>query len=167
MESAATSRHPDPNTQAREQRISTDAATDASVSRLAGPMPLARAIGGCMLLAALTLLAASSIHFGYPLALGPVTVHDPFRGAAIPEAVLAGVLVVGSAFVMRGGPSSLYAGAAATLLTLLGVVYGLSVTAGSSRTGDVAYHLGLLALLVFIVVLVLSSSRRQILAGRR
>jgi hypothetical protein len=63
---------------------------------------LSRTISALMLVAAVTLLAASAIHFGLSLPLGPVTLHDPFAGAAIPEAVLGVVLTVGAGFVLSG-----------------------------------------------------------------
>ena len=41
------------------------------------------------------------------------------------------------------------------MFAILATLYGLSVTLGSSRTGDVAYHVFVLVLLLVILVLVL------------
>ncbi|GLY89199.1 hypothetical protein [Actinoallomurus iriomotensis] len=42
-----------------------------------------------------------------------------------------------------------------TSFALLGTVYGLTITLNSTRTGDVAYHLGMLATLLVVLGLLL------------
>jgi hypothetical protein len=116
-----------------------------------------------MLVAAVTLLAASAIHFGLSLPLGPVTLHDPFAGAAIPEAVLGVVLMVGAGFVLSGWSGRWTAALATALFTLLVTLYGLSITVSGGRTGDVAYHLVLLSMLVILVGLLLSPAGKRAL----
>jgi hypothetical protein len=116
-----------------------------------------------MLLAAVTLLAASAIHFGLSLPLGPVTLHDPFAGAAIPEAVLGVVLAVGGVLVRTGWSGRWAAALGTALFALLVTLYGLSITASGGRTGDVADHLVLVSMLVIVVGLVLSPPGRRAL----
>jgi hypothetical protein len=115
-----------------------------------------RVIPALMALAALTLAIASAIHFG----AGLVGIHDPFPGAAIPEAVLSVVMAVGAVGAAAGRRAPRWLPLAATLLTLLGTLYGLSVTLGGGRTGDVAYHLFLLTLLVVCLLLIVPGLRR-------
>jgi hypothetical protein len=67
---------------------------------------------------------------------------------------------------VRSGWSGRWAAALATaLFTLLVTLFGLSLTAASGRTGDVAYHLVLLSVLVIIVGLLLSPPGRRALRG--
>src|SRR5581483_11886217 len=71
-----------------------------------------------------------------------------FAGAAAPEGIL-GVILFGGwlAPTLAGRRMHAVALGAATL-ALLGTIYGLSVTLGSARTGDVVYHFTLLAMLL-------------------
>ncbi|HEU0167899.1 MAG TPA: hypothetical protein VFS62_08995 [Chloroflexota bacterium] len=94
-----------------------------------------------MLLAAVTLGGASAIHFGLVL-------DDRFAGAAVPEAVLGAILFAGWLALVVGGPNMRAVALGAIILALVGTIYGLSVTLGSARTGDVAYHFTLLAMLL-------------------
>ncbi|MCO5999983.1 hypothetical protein [Actinoallomurus rhizosphaericola] len=48
----------------------------------------------------------------------------------------------------------------ATSFALLGTGYGLTITLNSTRTGDVAYHLGILATLPIILGLLLVPGNR-------
>jgi hypothetical protein len=52
---------------------------------------------------------------------------------------------------------------ATALFTLLVTLYGLSITVSGGRTGDVAYHLVLLSMLVILVGLLLSPPGRRAL----
>jgi len=100
---------------------------------------------------AVAFAAASLVHFGATAALGPLSIDDRFPGAAVPEAVIAVVLALGAASLVgrwRGGRRlALAAGVFSLLLTLL----GLTITARTARTGDVVYHVAVLALLAVIV----------------
>src|SRR6476661_157855 len=119
------------------------------------------AICGLMALAALAFAGASIIHFGIVIAVGPLTVDDPFPGAAIPEAVIAVVLGIGLLSVLTRRPSHWGIAVAATLFALLLTLYGLTVTVSSARTGDIAYHVAVLLLSVGIVSLLLLPAGRQ------
>lgn len=117
--------------------------------------PISLAICGLMALATVSFALASLVHFGIVLPLGLVTLDDPFSGAAIPEAVIAIVLGIATATVIRGQANRWQVASIATVFAILATLYGLSVTLGSSRTGDVTYHLLVLVLLLAILVLLL------------
>jgi hypothetical protein len=124
-------------------------------SRRASWRPMSVAICGLMALATVSFALASLVHFGIVLPLRLVTLDDPFPGAAIPEAVIAIVLGIGTATVIGGQAKRWRVASVATVFAILATLYGLSVTLGSSRTGDVTYHVFVLVLLLVILVLVL------------
>lgn len=95
-----------------------------------------------MLVAALTLLAASAVHAGL---FGPI---DPFPGAAPPEALLGLVLGIAAFAAFLSWARAWPFAVAATLLALFGTIYGLTVTVPRGDPGDVAYHVSLLAGLI-------------------
>ena len=115
--------------------------------------------------AAVTLAAASVLHFGVSVSLGPATVSDPFRGAAIPEAVIAAVVAVGAVSVLTRRATAWWVALGTTLFAVLGTAYGLTVTVPRGEPGDIAYHLGLLTLLVATVGLLLASRGRRPVRG--
>ena len=115
-------------------------------------------IGVLLTVGAVTLGLASAIHFGVPL-----IVRDPFAGAAIPEAILAVVLAVGAASVWSRIGAAWGVAIATTLFGLAGVGFGFSLTVGSGRTGDIAYHASLLAVLAAAALLVLTPAARRTL----
>ena len=117
--------------------------------------------GALMVLAATAFAAASIIHFGVAIPVGFATLSDPFAGAAVPEAVIALVVATGAVAVLTRRPAARGIALTATLFALLGTVYGLTVTLGSTRTGDIAYHLGILATLLVILGLVLVPGRTR------
>ena len=106
-----------------------------------------------MALAAATLLIASAIHFGLRVPLGAVVIADPFPGAAVPELVLGILLGAGVLLRFAGWRHSRVAAIAVAAITLLGTVYGMTVTLRGARTGDIAYHLALLLMLLVTLVL--------------
>ncbi len=118
-------------------------------------------VSGLMVLATATFAAASLVHFGVLLDVGPVTIDDPFPGAAIPEAVIALVLGIGSASAIARWPGRWWLAPGATLFALLLTLYGLSVTVRSSRTGDIVYHVSILVELVSIAGLLLLARERR------
>ena len=95
-----------------------------------------------MFVAALTLLAASAVHAGL---LGPI---DPFPGAAPPEALLGLVLAIAAVAAFLSWARAWVFAVVATLLALLGTVYGLTVTVPRGEPGDVVYHVSLFAGLI-------------------
>jgi hypothetical protein len=112
-------------------------------------------LGVFLTVGAVTLGLASAIHSGVPL-----IVQDPFPGAAIPEAILAFVLAVGAAGVWSRIGAAWGVALATTLFGLAGVGFGFSLTVGSGRTGDIAYHASLLAVLVAAALLLLTPAAR-------
>ena len=95
-----------------------------------------------MFVAALTLLAASAVHASL---LGPI---DPFPGAAPPEALFGLVLAIAAVAAFLSWTRAWAFAVVATLLALLGTVYGLTVTVPRGEPGDVVYHVSLLAGLI-------------------
>lgn len=125
--------------------------------------PVSIAIGVLMVAATVAFVVASLVHFGVVLALGPVTIADPFGGAAIPEAVIAAVLGIGAATVIARWALAWPLAFGGTLFALLLTLYGLTITLRSSRMGDVTYHIGVLvALAVIIGLLLLPAARRSL-----
>ena len=114
-------------------------------------------IVGLMVFATGTFAVASLVHSGVVIALGPVTIDDQLNGAMIPEAIIAIVLGIGSIAVIIRGAAGRPLAWATTLFALLGTLFGLTVTVRSSRTGDVAYHVAILLVLVVILGLLLST----------
>lgn len=114
-----------------------------------------RTSGAPLALAALTLFAASAVHFGAAVTLGGVSIHDPFPDAAIPESVLGVIVALGALYVIARFPRSWTAGAATVVVAILVVLLGLSITVRGGRVGDVAYHLALLGVLVADGILLL------------
>ncbi len=127
--------------------------------------PISIAACGLMLVAMVSFAIASIIHSGTVIALGPITIDDPFPGAVIPEAVIAVVLGIGSLSILAHWPARWGMALAAALFAFLLTVYGLTVTAGSARTGDITYHIAVLALSGVLVGLLLLPMGRRGLAG--
>ena len=125
--------------------------------------PTSIAIAILMAAGAATLGLASLTHFGHRIPLGIVTLDDPFRGAALPEAIIGGVMVVGLIGWLSGRRWAWSAALGTTLLALAGVVLGLSIVLSSSagRSGDIVYHVSLLVLLVLTLVLLLTPAARR------
>jgi hypothetical protein len=133
-------------------------------SRAPGSSPTS-ACGWVLLAAGVTLVLASILHAGLTVPLGATRFRDPFAEAAIPEAILGVLCIVGSISVLARWPNAYWLAMAAAGLSLLGTGYGLRVTLGGGRPGDVAYHLGLLAFLVAALVLLLRGDVRRLLIG--
>lgn len=127
--------------------------------------PLSVVLCALMLVATVAYALAAIIHSGIEIALGPITIDDPFPGAAIPEAVIAVVLGIGALSILVRWRGRWWMALVASLFAFLLTVYGLTVTVRSARTGDVTYHIVALALSGVIVVLLLLPTGRRSLAG--
>lgn len=115
-----------------------------------------------MLLAAVSLLAASVIHFGPALPFNGFGISDQFDSAAVPEGVLGLLLAASAAYLASGRMASRELALAATFFTLLLSLIGFSLTLATARTGDIVYHIALLVLLGTIIAgLTLSLLRRD------
>jgi hypothetical protein len=101
-----------------------------------------------MVVATLTLFAASVIHLGFGAEIAGIHIRDPFLDAAIPEAILGIVLGLGTLARLTGWDRSRMVALIATAFTFLVACYGLSVTVGGRMTGDIVYHLSLLVMLL-------------------
>jgi hypothetical protein len=122
-------------------------------------------VGVLMSVASVTLAVASLLHFGVAVPLGAATIHDPFRGAAIPEAIIAVVIGSGAVIVLTRRSAAWWLALATTLFALLGTIYGLTVTVSRGEAGDIAYHVSLLAVLVATVSLLLLPGGRRALSA--
>ena len=112
-----------------------------------------------MAVATLTFIVASAVHFGTSIPLGGVTLDDPFREAAIPEAIIAGVMVVGLIGLLAG---VWWLALVTTLFSAAGTILGLSIVLSSAagRSGDIAYHVSVLAVLVVTIGLLVTPRAR-------
>lgn len=113
-----------------------------------------------MAVAAVTFWIASAIHFGARIPLGFTTLDDPFPGAAIPEAIIGVVVAFGVLAIAVRWPANWGIAIGTTSFAIVGTLFGLSVTLGSGRSADVAYHVSVLVLL-FVTLGVLLVSRRK------
>ena len=123
--------------------------------------PKPRLVITSMVLAAVSLLVASIIHFGPELPFVGFGISDQFDSAAVPEAVLGSLLALGAAYLASGRAGSREMALAATISTLLLSLYGLGVTLPMARAGDVVYHIVLLVLLGGIIVGLAASMVRR------
>jgi hypothetical protein len=117
----------------------------------------AKAAGTLMAIASVTLIGASFLHFGLTVPVGSAMLRDPFPGAAIPELVLGLIEGAGAIAVLARGART--AGIVTTAFAIVVVLFGLSITIGSGRAGDIVYHL--------LLLLTLLLAGFQLLAGRR
>ena len=148
-------------------RSASPSATGVKVTRTYKMTPTARPLtSSLMAAAALALFLLSAVHFGLALPLGALTVRDPFF-TAIPEAVLGAVEAVGAATLAMGWRNARATASAATLITTLGVLVGLSIVVYGGRRGDIVYHLCLLTgLLVTLALLRGQSQTRATIKSR-
>jgi hypothetical protein len=124
-----------------------------------------RAAGLLMSVAAVTLGVASYLHRDGRIPLGFTVIHgERFFGASIPEAVIAAVLAAGAVAALAAWSRSRAAAVGATTFAVAGVAYGLSVTAGSGRPIDLAYHSALMAVLLATEAILW---RRAVVSGSR
>ena len=130
-----------------------------------------RAAGLLMGVAAVTLGVASYLHRDGRIPLGFTVIHgERFYAASIPEAVIAVVLAAGAVAALAAWSRGRAAAVGTTAFAIAGVAYGLSVTAGSGRAIDIAYHSALLAVLLATEVIlwrrpVVSRSRAAAAGG--
>ena len=111
-----------------------------------------------LLCPAATFAAASLIHFDVALPLGFATIHEePFTGAAIPETIIAGVLLGGTIAFLANPTGSWGLALTTSLFALAGVIVGLSFILHGpvSRLGDLIYHLAILFTLFITIGLLI------------
>lgn len=123
-------------------------------------------VGVVVLLTALAFAAASVVHSGVAIPVGVATIRDPFPGAVVPEAVIAAVVALGAGSILARRRTSRLIALAACAFAILGTAYGLTVTVPRGGVGDIAYHVGILAVLVLVLVTLLLGRRRGA-GGRR
>ena len=111
-----------------------------------------RAVGVLLLLEATTFEIAASLHYGR------------WNKAALPEAIIGGILVLGAVGAFRG---SWRAALAATALSVAGVSIGVATIAagiGPQTAPDVAYHVVILSVLLGSLVAMLRPGARRAFA---
>jgi hypothetical protein len=114
-----------------------------------------------MAVAAVTFWIASAIHFGARIPLGFTTLHDPFPGAAIPEAIIGVVVASGVLAIAERWRANWGIAVGTTLFAIVGTLYGLSVTLGSGRSADIAYHVSVLVVLIVTLCLLIAARARD------
>ena len=121
--------------------------------------PVSIVVALLMAVATLTFIMASLVHFGNTIPLGFMTLDDPFRAAVIPEAIIAAVMVVGLVALLAG---NWWLALAAALFATVGTILGLSIVLPSAagRSGDIAYHLSVLTVLVVTIGLLVTPRAR-------
>jgi peptidoglycan/LPS O-acetylase OafA/YrhL len=110
-----------------------------------------------IVVAALSLLVASLIHFGFLIS----GYED--EGAALPEAVIGSVMLVGLVLSWSAPPWGRRAAVAALAFGLAGSLLGLVLVIagiGPTTTPDVVYHVSLVTTLIVGLALALRGSRR-------
>jgi len=106
-----------------------------------------------MAVTAVTFGVASMVHFGVAVPLGVLTVHDPFPGAKFPEMIIGLVLLAGAVPVLARARFARVIGLVATGFATAGTLVGLRFTLPAGMAGEIAYHFGVLTLLVVTLVL--------------
>jgi hydrogenase/urease accessory protein HupE len=92
---------------------------------------------------------ASYLHRDGRIPLGFTVINgERFYGASVPEAVIAFVVAMGGLAALAAPRRARPVAAGATVFAILGVAYGLSVTAGTGRVIDIACHCALMTVLL-------------------
>jgi hypothetical protein len=121
------------------------------------------AVATLMALEAISLAAASSLHFA-GLVHGRTSSFDP-DAAGIAEAVIGAVLGAAAAALFRGGIRARPIGIGASSFALVGFLVGISETARGGHAPDIAYHATVIPLLILGLTLLVRT--RQPSAGLR
>jgi hypothetical protein len=130
--------------------------------RTADGREASRVAGLLMSVAALTLGVASYLHRDGRIPLGFTVIKgERFSQASIPEAVIGFVLAAAAVVVLAAPSRARPAALGATTFAILGVAYGLTVTVGSGRVADIAYHGALMAVLLVTELILLRRVRRR------
>jgi hypothetical protein len=129
--------------------------TNATRERFSGSTLCAALMG----VAAVTFWVASIIHFGATFSIGSTRVHDPFPGAAIPEAIVGIVVASGALGLVARWRSGWRLAVSTTAFAIVVTLYGLSVTLGGGRSADVAYHVSVLTLLFAVLGMLVAGHR--------
>jgi hypothetical protein len=104
-----------------------------------------------------TLVVMSSLHLSGTLT-GTSEPFDPSH-AGIAEALIAAVLAVGAAVLLREPPRAETAAIASTGFAIVGFIVGLNFTIRGGGATDIAYHAVVLPLLLLILATLLRARR--------
>jgi hypothetical protein len=112
-----------------------------------------------MMFVAATLAVGSFIHLAGYTPGGTTPPFDASR-AGIAEAIIAVVLASGAISVLRATTHARKAAFGTTSLAILGFLIGLNMTARGGDVPDVVYHVIMLPVLIFSLILLVRSERR-------
>jgi hypothetical protein len=136
----------------------------------AGPSPVRWVAAGVMLSEALTFLIAASLHRGFQIPLGIVTLAEPMIGpASIVETTCGLALGIAAVTVLSGSRWGWLTAVVAHLISAGGVVLGivaLNAGRGPRTASNDAYHLTILTALAIGLVLLATPPVRAALARR-
>jgi peptidoglycan/LPS O-acetylase OafA/YrhL len=125
-----------------------------------------RRIGMLMAFEAATLAVAAAVHLaGYT----PAGSKPPFEAshAGVAEAIIGVVLACGAIAVLRSSSRAWAAAVATTSFAILGFVVGLTITTQGGDVPDVAYHVIMLPILIFSLIVLARTGRGEISRGLR
>lgn len=129
--------------------------------------PLATRVALATALEAATFAVASVMHLRPGIHLGVTTLRGEwFPHAAIPEAIIATALAVGTISLLAGWPGRWGIAVATHVFAIVGVLVGLGAInagLGPRTTLDLAYHATILVVLVGVLAVLVR--RRAALAG--
>jgi hypothetical protein len=119
-----------------------------------------------MLAEAVTFGIASYLHLDGRIPLGFATITgEHFRDAAIPEAIIGGVLAAGAVWLLAGAARGRAAALGVTGFAIFGTAVGIGAVSSSGRasiTADLTYHAIIMAALLATFAALLARRR----AGR-
>lgn len=124
-----------------------------------------RWIGGLLLAEAVTFGVASYLHLQGHIPLGFTTITgESFPDAAIPEAIIGGVLAVGALLVLAAPGRARWAAVGVTGFAILGTAIGLAAVIGRSAgsAADIGYHAAIMAALLGTFTAALLSRQRRV-----
>ena len=125
-------------------------------------------VGVVVLLAveAVAFALVSLIHFHLvAFAIGPIVVDDPFPGAAWPEGIIAAILAAAAAALAARATSGWAMALGASLFATALTAFGLTITVAAGRSGDVVFHVSILAALVVTVALLVAPGTRRLVSS--
>jgi peptidoglycan/LPS O-acetylase OafA/YrhL len=118
-----------------------------------------------MLLEAATFAVAASLHLDARIPLGIVTFYgEPQSKAAVPELIIAAVLLLGAVVVLLRPDEARQVASIATGFAIFGVLVGLvtiAIGVGPRTVPDLIYHVGVMVVLLISFGVLMNRRRRR------